>query len=111
MGDKTLLDYKIKNLCVINLDRHVQSKGVMRKPVILLYPQSVLEEVFVRVRLASDMRFSALYPKPYNAQPRSGEQMVSLHEEPIIGDNLSRATRIGSPSTPMITCLVIRVGS
>ena len=107
--DKTLVDYGIKNLCVINLDS--QRKGVMRKPVILLYPPSVLEEVSVRVRLACDMKFSALRPKPYNVQQRSGEHMVSFHAEPIIWDTLSRATRIESPSTLMITCLVIRVGS
>lgn len=78
--DLTLSDYKIKNLCVINLDREFQRMAVMRKPVILLYPPSVLEDVSVRITLHSEMKFSALYPRPCKgAIPRSGESAVRAH--------------------------------
>lgn len=78
--DLTLSDYKIKHLCVINLDREFQRMAVMRKPVILLYPPNVLEEVSVRISLHSEMKFSALYPRPCKgAVPRSGESTVRAH--------------------------------
>lgn len=62
---RTLSYYNIKHLSVLYLKQDVVRPRVRyKKPVILLYPQTVLEEVSVRVGLRLDWRFCALYPRP-----------------------------------------------